>query len=214
METLSQATEYETLTSQQKKQIRSEGGRLISREGQTPTASELGKWAKEKFNLTTQPSNRTISRILGKSNRYALRPDNTIGKKEPHQRGWNNAVEEMLFGWICDHKAAGIKVSGDYICSKGREFQKLANDELPEDEQIYHTFSLGWLYCFRRRWGLVPHQMENEVINLPTSKDILTCLRVVRGLARIEGVSEVSFFENIRMMQTRVKRRMHKEGNK
>lgn len=146
---------YTSMTKRQKEQICAEAENRKARKDET-SCSSLARWAKENFNLPTEPGRSTLSRIL-KRHRNLPRHSSVIQSSNltRARNGQGHAVESALFAWVCDQYKRRAVVNGRLIQGKAIRLQEIANDQRDDDHQTRLTFSDGWLNRFKKRWGLL-----------------------------------------------------------
>ena len=204
---------YATLTILQKKKI-CEYAEKLRREKKKMSGNELCDWAKDAFKLPKRPSQPTISRILRQSKELCSRPDSIISKKIRDRPGKNHLVEKVLYSWIRDVSDLGIQLNGESIREKGAEFQEIMNKKLTPGKQIVINFSEGWLSNFKQRWGLKklkPSVLLDPEVPLPPPQKILDAVLVVRQYAMSENVSSFLVFNELAMMEAKLRSQLHEE---
>ncbi|CAE6455366.1 unnamed protein product [Rhizoctonia solani] len=75
-------------------------------------------------------------------------------------------VEAALHKWILQKQDRGIRLTGDLIHEKARDFCRLFN--IPEQETL--MFSNGWLDRLKKRFGLVAYKLHGEAASAPTER--------------------------------------------
>lgn len=151
---------YATLSILQKKRLRDE----ILRRRQTHealTCRLLSAWCQETFGLATTPGKSTIARIM-QSASQPTEPAIGVSTKCRKKPGKHPALEHALFAWVCDQASLRRMVNGPIIREKARRLQTLCNEKLPQHGQISMSFSEGWLWNFKRRWGLRSFKVHGE----------------------------------------------------
>ena len=96
------------------------------------TQSDLSEWAKTKFNLTSAPTQPTMSNILKRSAHYLEMTDNLTVKRARLVK--HPEIESALVEWILQCQHNGARITGDLICEKAKRFSELRG--IPEDDHF------------------------------------------------------------------------------
>lgn len=150
-----------TLTVSQKKRILLERQRR-EREGGSITQSSLAHWAAKEFSLKDVPSKAAMSRIVSNSAALLSTTDKEISKKRRNRPGVAQALERVMFNWVCEQQSRRVFLNGDMIRHKAQTLLKLSNERVAEDKRIDLKFSLGWLQKFKKRWNLRVFRSHGE----------------------------------------------------
>lgn len=143
---------YNALTEQQKRAI-CEEAEARKKRGEVVTCRVLGEWVKQRFNLEVAPGKSSISRTLKLSGEL-LSKSVVIDKVKRNRRGVDHRLEKALYAWVNYQIKSERDVNGPLLVKKAVHLQKSANEKLPAASRISLKFSDGWLYNFKRRWGL------------------------------------------------------------
>ncbi|KAF8706676.1 DDE protein, partial [Rhizoctonia solani] len=84
-------------------------------------------------------------------------------------------VEAALHEWILQKQGRGIRLTGDIICEKARDFCRLFN--IAESETL--KFSNGWLNRLKKRFGLVAFKFHGKAASAPTERLVTEIPRIL-----------------------------------
>ncbi|KAJ0396300.1 hypothetical protein P43SY_007150 [Pythium insidiosum] len=121
---------------------------LHAKQNPTLTQSQLGKWAKEQFGLSTVPSQSSISHTLKRRHSFEHMKSEDWSSKRMRTVKYPE-LDTALANWFLYCQARQIRIQGDEIKAKAQLFFELMKLNAAEPPQ----FSNGWLHSFQSRHG-------------------------------------------------------------
>ncbi|CCO32120.1 Tigger transposable element-derived protein 6 [Rhizoctonia solani AG-1 IB] len=114
-------------------------------------------------------------------------------------------VEAALHEWILQKQDRGIRLTGDLIREKARDFCRLFN--IPEQETL--KFSNGWLDRLKKRFGLVAYKFHGEAASAPTERlatEVPRILELFTGYdpCDIFNADETALFFRVKLNKSRL----------
>lgn len=126
---------------------------LHARQFPKTTQTQLGKWAKDQFNLDYAPSQAAMSYLLKKRAHFEL----VSGEGRDYKKMRTvkcPEVDAALANWFLYCQVRRFKLPGDLVRHKARVFYELISPQLPESvSSSPPQFSNGWMHCFMGRHG-------------------------------------------------------------
>lgn len=125
------------------KKGQSETARHFQKHGfPTVTQSSISRWSKEETKLRMQTKDTT--QLSFKRARVVENP----------------LMEASLKAWCLQKLSKGIKLTGDVIRAKARDFETLHNPDILDEDRM--SFSSGWLDRFKQRMDLKEYKSHGE----------------------------------------------------
>ncbi len=130
------------------------------------TVDEIGRWAKQKFNLQKIPHRNTILRI--KSEKDFLKKSVNEGKLKRKNRIFvsSNSEETAITSWIWDMYERKVFISDELIQEKARRIQLLLNQHILQENQLHLKFSNGGLQKMKARNNFKCYRYHGESGNI------------------------------------------------
>lgn len=122
----------------------------------------LATWALKKFNLTSPPSQSTISRILKTVGSSSAKHNILRGVNKRNRLTGNPQLEQALHAWINAQFAARRNVNGSVIVEAAKRIQDKMNNALPVEKRVNMKFSNGWLQKFKQRCTLSSFKLTGD----------------------------------------------------
>lgn len=170
----------------------------------------LANWSGRQFNLPKAPDRSTITKILQNKEKYAaIAPQDQSLKRT---RFINHPeLDNVLANWVLQMEHRKIRISGDLIKEKARQFaQNLSIIDPP-------LFSNGWLFSFNKRHSFREHRIHRESGDAEMTNIDELIINIKRriaeyGLQDIYNMDEIGLFYNL-VSDTTISRRQI-EGSK
>lgn len=107
------------------------------------TNATLTAWAKQKFNLATEPGKAVMSRIVRDAELVAVQ--NSTASREcsiyRRKRAKLIELESTLYDWVCDMSNGRWCISGTIVQAKAQKLAGKINSKLMLDMQVATKFS-------------------------------------------------------------------------
>lgn len=147
------------------------------------TQAQLGGWAKEKFGLEKDLSQKTISNILNNSEKSYAHVANGNGEGKSSKKNKMPELDKDIENFIAEmnKKNAPVNRATVILFAQTVARKKYKMHELPEKERI--TFSDGWLTKLFKRIGVKSRHLygENSSVDL-TEENIVAQLKDIKKI--------------------------------
>ena len=126
-------------------------------------------WARLTIHLSTNPSYRTIKRILDDTERIEMKALSTHSKMKNDLHVRSLAIENEMVMWIWEMYRKNVFLNDDVILAKAHRVQQRFNASLPPPSRTSLQFSRGWLSRFKKRNNFRRYRSHGESANVDSS---------------------------------------------